>query len=84
MRNTIPNTLIDDLMDAYHGWCEESAAVDSAYQRWSIASPDKAADAFAAYVAALDREEQASADYARLSARSGFAQDCRAQRDEAA
>jgi hypothetical protein len=60
------DSLIDDLMDAYLGWCEESAAVESAYRRWSIAPSADAADAFAAYVAALDREELASAEYARL------------------
>jgi hypothetical protein len=73
MSKATPHTLIDDLMDAYQGWCEESAAVDSAYQRWSVASSPDAADAFATYVAALDREERASGEYARLFARGRFA-----------
>jgi hypothetical protein len=60
------DSLIDDLMDAYLGWCEESAAVEIAYRRWSIAPSPEAAGAFAAYVAALDREELASVEYARL------------------
>jgi hypothetical protein len=73
MNKASAHTLIDDLMNAYQGWCEASAAVDSAYQRWSIASSPDAAEAFAAYVAALDREERASAEYARLFARGRFA-----------
>jgi hypothetical protein len=59
------DTLIDDLMDAYLAWCAESAAVETAYQRWSIAPAAEAAGVFAAYVAALDREEIASVEYAR-------------------
>jgi hypothetical protein len=71
--------LIDDLMDAYLAWCAESAAVETAYERWSTATAAEAAGAFAAYVAALDREELASADYARRYAH-GTAELARARR----
>jgi hypothetical protein len=70
MSDGTPDTLIDDLMDAYLGWCGESAAVETAYQRWSIAPAADAAGTFAAYVAALDREELASVEYARRYAHS--------------
>jgi hypothetical protein len=66
MSQTTDDSLIDDLMDAYVEWREESAAVESAYQRWSIVGSPDTASAFAAYVAALDREEIASAEYAEL------------------
>jgi Holliday junction resolvasome RuvABC endonuclease subunit len=62
-------SLIDDLSDAYTEWRAESAAVESAYGRWSIAASADAAYAFAAYMAALDREEFAAAEYALLHAR---------------
>jgi hypothetical protein len=52
--------VIDDAMDAYVEWREESAQVESAYRRWATAEPSDAALAFAAYVAALDREDRAS------------------------
>ena len=70
MRHGTDDSLIDELMDAYLGWCEESAAVETAYRRWSAAPSAEAADAFAAYVAALDREELASDEYARRHGRS--------------
>jgi Holliday junction resolvasome RuvABC endonuclease subunit len=63
------DSLIDDLSDAYMEWRAESAAVETAYGRWSIAASVDAASAFAAYQAALDREELAAAEYALLYAR---------------
>jgi hypothetical protein len=56
----IRDYVIDDAMDAYVEWREESAQVESAYRRWATAEPSDAALAFAAYVAALDREDRAS------------------------
>jgi hypothetical protein len=88
MNEATTHTLIDDLMNAYQGWCKASAAVDSTYRRWSIASSPDAGEAFAAYVAALDREERASAEYARRVARGRFARArelwAEARQDEAA
>jgi hypothetical protein len=55
---------IDDVMKAYLDWLEESEEVESAYRRWSIAPSTDTARAFADYVAALDREDRASAAYA--------------------
>jgi hypothetical protein len=47
--------------DAYVDWVEECINVQDAYDRWSNATAaDDAACGFAAYCAALDREEHAS------------------------
>jgi hypothetical protein len=70
MSQGIHHSLIDDVMDAYIAWREESAAVESAYLRWKSALSLDAACAHAAYVAALDREERASTDYAEVLRRS--------------
>jgi hypothetical protein len=66
MRNGVRDKLIDDVMDAYVEWRQESAKVESAYRRWSIARLADPARAFAEYVAALDREELASISYAQI------------------
>jgi hypothetical protein len=73
MPERIHRSLIDDVMDAYIEWRHESADVDAAYRRWSGSASDETALAFAAYTAALDREEQASISYARLIRRSSHA-----------
>jgi hypothetical protein len=65
------HTVIDAAMDAYLDWRQQSAGVEAAYQRWSAADSTDAALAFAAYVAALDREERASASYEDTIWRSG-------------
>jgi agmatine/peptidylarginine deiminase len=70
MSQGIHHSLIDDVMDAYIAWREESAAVESAYRRWATALSTDAACAHAAYVAALDREELASSDYEETLRRS--------------
>jgi hypothetical protein len=54
------------MIDLYVEWREECAAVHRAYERWHRASKDDRAAAFAAYSAALDREERASDVYAAL------------------
>jgi hypothetical protein len=61
--------LIDETVEAYVGWREESAAVWDAYERWEWASAADARLAFAAYCAAVDREERASNVYAGLATR---------------
>jgi hypothetical protein len=58
------------MTDAYVDWREDSAAVESAYRRWLVASSPDTAVAFAAYNAALDREEMASIAYERVIRRS--------------
>jgi hypothetical protein len=56
--------LIDDLMDVYVNWREECAALAVAYKHWSNVPTAERGLAFAAYQAALDREERASSAYA--------------------
>ena len=56
--------LIDAMMDAYVDWREECLFVADAYHRWVEADSDRVL-AFAAYRAALDREQHASFVYAR-------------------
>jgi hypothetical protein len=63
--------LIDEAIRAYVGWREESIAVWDTYRRWASAEAGETALAFAAYMAALDREERASGVYAQLSRRVG-------------
>jgi hypothetical protein len=70
MSQGIHHSLIDDVMDAYIAWREESAAAEAAYRRWKLATSMETAGAFAGYVAALDREERASAEYAQAIRRS--------------
>lgn len=60
------STLIDAVMDGYVAWREESAAVQTAYGRWLRTDPGEQGLAFAAYLAALDREERAAETYQRL------------------
>jgi hypothetical protein len=68
MKAVARTELVDDAIDAYVDWQEECLFVWDAYRRWSRATRADALLAFAAYAAALDREERASAYYAgRLS-----------------
>jgi hypothetical protein len=55
--------LEDEFLDRYVCWREASEEVRAAYERWSSASLCDGATAFAAYRAALDREESAADDY---------------------
>jgi hypothetical protein len=73
MSQGIHHSLIDDVMDAYIAWREESAAVEAAYERWKAAISSETARTYAAYVAALDREERASGGYERALRRSALA-----------
>lgn len=57
---------VDEAIDAYVDWREESAHVWDAYARWESAADGDASFAFSAYRAALDREECASRVYAAL------------------
>jgi hypothetical protein len=56
--------VIDDLMEMYVDWREECLGLSTAYERWLSVPVAEQELAFAAYSAALDREEQASAVYA--------------------
>lgn len=66
MSTTIDNRLVDDAMEAYVDWLQQSVAVQDAYDRWARAPRDAAADAFLEYRVALDREECSSLAYAWL------------------
>jgi hypothetical protein len=55
--------LIDALMEAYVEWREECATLRQAYERWMSFPAWERELAFAAYTAALDREQQASTVY---------------------
>jgi hypothetical protein len=61
--------LVDEAVDAYVDWREESATVRDAYERWGRAAPADSGSAFAAYWAAVDREERAADIYAELMGR---------------
>ena len=59
------NALIDEAMDRYLEWREECAAVSEAYQSWTSAPTEETDMPFAAYTAALDREQSAATVYRR-------------------
>ena len=52
----VPLMLDDEFLESYVSWREETATVQTAYDRWQVGEPL----GFAAYRAALDREEQAA------------------------
>jgi hypothetical protein len=52
----VPLLLDDEFLESYVSWREETASVKTAYDRWQVGERL----AFAAYRAALDREEQAA------------------------
>jgi hypothetical protein len=60
--------LIDAAVDSYVDWREASAAARGAYGGWARAARGDRPGAFAAYVAALDREERAGTRYAQVIA----------------
>lgn len=60
---------IDVVMEIYGDWRNASATLEEAYRRWSSAPEPDRGLAFAAYRAALDREECASIVYADQCAR---------------
>ena len=66
MSTQVRSELIDVLMDVYVDWREECIALRNAYQRWSSVRIAERELAFAAYRAALDREDRASAVYEDL------------------
>jgi hypothetical protein len=73
MNELIDKRLVDEAVDAYVDWREESATVWDAYARWTNARPPDSPLAFSAYRAALDREERAAHVYAELMTRMSVA-----------
>ena len=59
------NALIDQAMERYVEWREECATVSDAYANWTNAPTDETDVPFAAYTAALDREQSAATVYGR-------------------
>jgi hypothetical protein len=59
---------VDDMLDDYVSWREACAAVAASYQSWKSSDRPDQKLAFSAYVAALDREEQAASAYQRAVA----------------
>jgi hypothetical protein len=55
---------LDALVERYVVWREESRTVRLAYERWCGAERPTRSLAYAAYRAALEREERAAWDYA--------------------
>jgi hypothetical protein len=62
----VRSELVDVMMDVYVEWREECIALRKAYEHWSSVRVAERELAFAAYRAALDREDRASAVYADL------------------
>ena len=59
----VPPWLLDDLIDSYVSWREESLELAAAYGRWSSCECADRPLAVAAYTAAVDREERAADVY---------------------
>jgi hypothetical protein len=55
---------IDALLERYVHWREQCIAVRESYRRWLDCTRDRRGLAYAGYLAALDREEQAARAYA--------------------
>lgn len=66
MTNLARRDVAHALTDAYVAWREACAAARDAYEAWTCARAGDAPLAFAAYRAALDREERAADVYADL------------------
>ena len=56
--------VVDELLERYVSWREECDRVAHSYEGWSAADRGEGALAYAAYLAALDREEHAARSYA--------------------
>ena len=59
--------LRDEIIDLYLDWREEAAAVADAYATWADAPAGEKGPCFAAYTAAIDREEAAARSYADVA-----------------
>jgi len=59
--------LVDAMLDGYVSWREACVRVEAAYEAWSHAERRDKALAFAAYLAALDREQVAATSYRRFA-----------------
>jgi hypothetical protein len=57
---------LDDVVAAYRTWRFEAATVEDAYRTWLCAPAREKRETFSAYRTALDCEERAAQDYARI------------------
>ncbi len=69
MSAPVPAHVVDRLIELYCDWRSECWEVRSAYERFTAATADDRALAYAAYRAALDREESAADVYAEQMTR---------------
>ena len=60
---SVPRRLIDEALERYIDWREACHAVSAAYGQWSRGARGERPLLFAAYTAALDREELAATRY---------------------
>jgi hypothetical protein len=58
-----PLEYLDELMDCYLTWRNESRSVAESYRHWTLAPRADRSGAFSRYASALDREEEAAACY---------------------
>jgi hypothetical protein len=56
-----PPWIVEAFLESYIDWREQCEQVRAAYERWTSSEPSDRRLAFAAYRAALDREECAAA-----------------------
>ena len=61
--------LEDEFVECYGRWRKERSAVRTSYDRWRDAETDVVPFAYAAYVAALDREQRAADVYRECAER---------------
>ena len=59
----VRDRLEDEAFQRYEDWRDECSTVQAAYRRWRSAAGADSTFAFAAYAAALDREERAAVQY---------------------
>jgi hypothetical protein len=60
--------IVDEMIDDYVSWREACEALAMSYENWSRSDRPDEKLACSVYVAALDREEQAAAQYQRALA----------------
>jgi hypothetical protein len=60
---SVPRRLVDEALERYIDWREACRAVTAAYGHWSGGAREERPLLFAAYTAALDREELAASRY---------------------
>lgn len=64
-----PDARVDTLIESYVEWREECETVQTAYDRWTASERCDRALGYAAYHAALEREQKAAAVYQSVATR---------------